>query len=120
MSNWIEVGEKYALVGLSVKFEGALPAQITTSLSAVIDTAFSVPAHWREWLGTIRAGEVEDCNLFLLSKTKSKTLEVLDAENQQLQPTESGHADHDRDISGHRITPDDGFDEYVDRVAEGH
>ena len=44
-----------------------------------------MPANWREWLGSIRAGEVEDCNLFLLSKQASATPGVLDGENQKLQ-----------------------------------
>jgi hypothetical protein len=84
-SNWIGHGEKYALVGLSVKFEGRLPAGITSNLSALAGTTFSVPAEWREWLGSIRAREVEDCNLFLLSKLISSAPGVLDAENQRLQ-----------------------------------
>ena len=83
---WIEDGEKYALVGLSVKFEGNLPSgKITTNLSALTGTAFGVPSDWREWLGSIRVGEVEDCNLFLLSKLASSAPDVLDAENQRLQ-----------------------------------
>lgn len=83
--NWIEDGEKYALVGLSLKFQGTLPARITANLSALTGTTFRVPAEWRQWLGTIRTGEVEDCNLFLLSKLKSLAPDLLDAENQKLQ-----------------------------------
>jgi hypothetical protein len=44
-----------------------------------------MPAHWREWLGTIRAEEVEDCDLFILSKCRSRQAAVLDGENQMLQ-----------------------------------
>jgi hypothetical protein len=85
-STWIDDGEKYALVGLTVKFEGNLPpGKVTANLSALADTTFSVPANWREWLGSIRVGEVEDCNLFLLSKVASATPDVLDGENQTLQ-----------------------------------
>ena len=83
---WIEDGEKFALVGLTVKFEGTLPpGNLAANLSVLPGTTFSVPAHWREWLGSIRAGEVEDCNLFLLSKMASTAPSVLDAENQKLQ-----------------------------------
>jgi hypothetical protein len=83
---WIEDGEKYALVGLSLKFEGQLPSgKIAANLSVLADTKFTVPANWREWLGSVRAREVEDCNLFLLSKLASSTPGVLDAENQTLQ-----------------------------------
>jgi hypothetical protein len=85
-SAWIEDREKYGLVGLSVKFEGDLPAgKITPTLSVLSGTRFNVPSQWREWLGSIRAEEVEDCNLFLLSKLPSSTPDVLDAENKKLQ-----------------------------------
>jgi hypothetical protein len=85
-ASWIDDGEKYALVGLDVKVEGQIPTgQIARRLWVSADTAFRVPAHWREWLGTIRAGEVEGSNLFLLSKLMSSTPDVLDGENQKLQ-----------------------------------
>src|SRR5271154_3183810 len=83
---WIEDGEKYAFVGLNVKFKGCLtPGKITPNLWVLADTKFSIEPHWQEWLGSIRAREVEDCNLFLLSKLASSTPAVLDAENQTLQ-----------------------------------
>ena len=83
---WIKVGEKYALVGLNVKIDEQLPLErITPNLWVLADTTFDVPPHWQEWLGSIRAREVENCNLFLLSKLASHTADVLDAENQQLQ-----------------------------------
>ena len=72
-SGWIEDGEKYALVGLSVKFEGYLPAGlVSANLSALADTKFTVPAEWREWLGSIRTGDVEDNNLFLFSNSNRR------------------------------------------------
>ncbi len=84
-SEWIADGEKYALVGLAVKFEGALPlGKVTSSLSALVEPTFSVPANWREWLGSIRADEVEGCNLFLISKMASQSPNMLDAENEKL------------------------------------
>lgn len=83
---WIKDGEKYALMGLSLKFEGALASgELAPGYSVLSDIQFRVPSHWREWLGTIRTEEVEDCNLFLLSKQQSKAVAVLDAENQALQ-----------------------------------
>jgi hypothetical protein len=66
---WINDGEKYALVGLSVKTEGDIPSgQVSVNLLTLVDTSFVMPSHWREWLGSIRSDEVADCNLFLLSK----------------------------------------------------
>ena len=85
-ATWINDGEKYALVGLSVKVEGHIPqGTISPNLSVLADTTFNVPTNWQEWLGSIRAREVEDCNLFLLSKQPSSTPDILDAENQKLQ-----------------------------------
>ena len=83
---WIEDGEKYALVGLNVKIDGHIPpGKIAPNLWVLADTPFNVPPHWQEWLGSIRAQEVEDCNLFLISKLASLTPDVLDDENQKLQ-----------------------------------
>ena len=85
-SNWINDGEKYALVGLSVKIDGAIPSgKISPNLWTLVDTSFKIPSNWREWLGSIRADEVAACNLFLLSKQASKTLDILDAENTRLE-----------------------------------
>jgi hypothetical protein len=83
---WIADGEKYALVGLKVKLDGALPSErIAPNLWALTTTTFEVPSEWREWLGSIRANEVADCNLFLVSKLASATPDILDGENQALQ-----------------------------------
>jgi hypothetical protein len=85
-ATWINDGEKYGLVGLSVKVEGHIPqGTISPNLSVLADTTFNVPSNWQEWLGSIRASEVEDCNLFLLSKQPSSTPDILDAENQKLE-----------------------------------
>lgn len=47
-ATWIEDDEKYAFVGLSVKFEGNLPSGgVTANLSVVADTKFNMPANWR-------------------------------------------------------------------------
>ena len=85
-SDWVADGEKYVLVGLSVKLEGNLSiGNITPNLSVLAGKRFDAPANWREWLGSIRAGEVEDCNLFLLSKMTSAAPDVMNAEDQKLQ-----------------------------------
>ncbi len=84
-ASWIDDGEKYALMGLSAKVEEYIPSEkITPSLWVLSDTKFNIPPHWREWLGSIRAGEVEDFNLFLLSKLPSMSPDVLDGENEKL------------------------------------
>ena len=83
---WIADGEKYALVGLEVKLEGAPPPeQVAPNLWVLTATTFDVPSEWQEWLGSIRADEVASSNLFLISKLASAAPDVLDGENQSLQ-----------------------------------
>lgn len=85
-SAWIVDGEKFALMGLNLKLEGYLPSdELAPGYSVLVDEQFQIPAHWREWLGTIRAEELDNCNLYLLSKQRSAYVSVLDAENQALQ-----------------------------------
>jgi hypothetical protein len=81
----IDDGDKYALVGLSIKLERDIAqGEVAPGLIALTDARFEIPAHWREWLGSIRAREVEDCDLFLLSKLRSAAPDVLDGENETL------------------------------------
>jgi hypothetical protein len=84
-ATWIDDGEKYGVVGLSVKLEGSPPlGPIAPNLWVLADTTFNIPPQWREWLGSIRAEQVEDFNLFLFSKMHSVTLDILDGENDRL------------------------------------
>jgi hypothetical protein len=84
--NVIDDGNKYGLAGLSIKLENDIPqGEVAPRLIALTDARFEIPSHWREWLGSIRAREVEDCNLFLLSKLRSASPDVLDGENKELQ-----------------------------------
>lgn len=83
---WIADGEKYALVGLEVKLDGAPPPErLAPDLWVLMTTTFDVPPEWREWLGSIRTDEVAGSNLFLISKLASATPDILDGENQSLQ-----------------------------------
>lgn len=82
---WIEDGEKYALVGLDVKIDGHIPTgEVAPNLWVLTDTTFNIPPRWQDWLGSIRAREVEGCNLFLLSKQTSLTPGVLNDEDELL------------------------------------
>jgi hypothetical protein len=81
-ATWIEDGEKYAMIGLNIKLAGQIPTgNMTEHFSVLADTAFVVPDHWKEWLGTIRVEQVEACNLFLLTKLVSQRPGVMDAED---------------------------------------
>ena len=84
---WIADGEKFALLALDLKSDqaGFTNEQIGSDLAVLTRSAFKMPTHWREWLGSIRAEEVEDCDLFVLAKQQSPQTAVLDAENQALQ-----------------------------------
>jgi hypothetical protein len=84
---WINDGGKYALIGLAVQIEQPIPLrQIAPGLWAwTTNGALPIPGHWREWLRTIRAGEIEGSNLILLCKMQSSAPHILDAENQQLE-----------------------------------
>ena len=84
--SWIADGEKYGLLGLSVKVTDPEVSKLDLSPRFQIIGAndFSVPDHWRGWLGTIRVEEVEACDLFVAAKLVSATPGVLDAENIQL------------------------------------
>lgn len=84
---WLGEGEKYALLGLNLKSDqaGFFEEPLSPELTVLTSARFKMPAHWREWLGSNRAEEIEDCNLFILSKLNSKQPGVLDGENQTLQ-----------------------------------
>jgi hypothetical protein len=50
---WIDDGEKYALVALSVKVEGDIPTgAITPNLRVLTETTFPTSSLWRGWLGS--------------------------------------------------------------------
>jgi hypothetical protein len=90
-ASWIDDSQKYALIALSVKLDDpVLLQEMTPHHWMFADERFGMPAHWREWLGTIRTEEVEDSNLFLFSKMRSRATEVVDAEAAELKR----HAGH--------------------------
>jgi hypothetical protein len=83
---WISEGEKYALLAMSVKLDDAVkPGQIGPALWILANQRFDLDSFWRDWLGTVWAEHLDDCNLLLVSKVQSQRPDVLDAENQALQ-----------------------------------
>jgi len=84
-TTWIDDEEKYAVIALNVKLDFPMPLQkMTPDHWAFSDVRFDLPAHWRDWLGTIRTQAVERSNLFLLSKAQSWDPDVLDGESVKL------------------------------------
>jgi hypothetical protein len=64
-ASWVSDGQKYAVIAVSVKLDDPVPLQeMTPHHWAFADARFDMPAHGREWLGTIRTEEVEASNLF--------------------------------------------------------
>ena len=80
---WIADGEKYALLGLSVKVTDPNVGKLDLSPNFQIigGSDFTIPDEWRGWLGSIRVEEVEACDLFIAAKLKSATPDILDGEN---------------------------------------
>jgi len=85
MIHWIEEGKKFALIGLQVATDNSVSdGPIAEGLEAYTSLKLDMPGHWREWLGTMRVEDIEASTLILVSRQKSKTPEILDAENQAL------------------------------------
>jgi hypothetical protein len=78
-------GEKYALIGLSVKLEKDIGTkQLSETVWCVSGQAFPLEDVWKGWLGSIRTEDVQESNFFFLAKAHSTKPEVLDEENQIL------------------------------------
>jgi hypothetical protein len=81
--NWIADGDKYALIGLEVKFGEDLPlTQLTPNHWAMADPRFFDPRALARLAWQHVHGRA--CNLFLISKMASTAPDVLDGENQIL------------------------------------
>jgi hypothetical protein len=67
--SWIKDGEKYAIVGLNVQVDARLGVvDLPGGLTVLPNVEFELPDHWRDWLGTLRSEEVEECTLFLVAR----------------------------------------------------
>jgi hypothetical protein len=83
--SWIGEGQKFALMGLSVKLEKPIGLQdLGGDVWAFDHENFKMPTNWHEWLGSLRVQEMEQSTFFLMSKMDSSALEVLDDENNAL------------------------------------
>jgi len=82
LSDWVAEGEKFALIGLNVHvdqgFERFSPCP---GLMALGNAAFALPDYWREWLGTLRIEDIEECSLLLLASMPSAAPDIHDAES---------------------------------------
>jgi len=83
------------LIPLNSKFAAIAFDDATSDLSEVLPLAegiyfcpsapFEIDLRWRQWIGTLRADEIEKANLVLLASSPSANPQVLDSENQKLE-----------------------------------
>lgn len=71
-------------LGLSVRITDPNLAKVNLAPHFQVDgrNDFKIPMNGACALGSIRAEEVDACDLFIAAKLKSATLEILDGENQ--------------------------------------
>jgi hypothetical protein len=82
----INDNEKYGLIALHAGSSVQLkPTEIAPGLWAASEPFVMLTPLWREWLGTIRAQQIERCNVFFLVKIRSATPDILDQENLDLE-----------------------------------
>jgi len=82
----INDNEKYGLIALHAGSSVQLkPTEIAPGLWAASEPFVMLTPLWREWLGTIRAQQIERCNVFFLVKVRSATPDILDQENLDLE-----------------------------------
>jgi len=83
--DWLRRGEKYGLIAMDVSSTHGLTAALPgIDVQFLSDLGVQMPNHWREWLGSMRADELEGCNLFILAKSDHSPAGVVDAENDEL------------------------------------
>lgn len=84
----LEIGDKFAFICFNrAGIHHEMPNVVDLPQGYVASTALpgKPDPHWREWIGTIRAEQLEEADLYVGSKMASKTPDILDAENQELQ-----------------------------------
>lgn len=82
---WIKDGEKFALIGLDVPVEPEFTEMVLDDgMMALADRSFELPDYWKNWLGSIRVEQINECTLFLLAKCESQTVGIVDGEDKCL------------------------------------
>jgi len=84
----LRAGDKFSCIAFkSVAVDDSLakqPLDLGGDFWALPNHPFTLDKHWREWIGKIKAEEVDRCNLFLVATKHSTRPDVLDDENQTL------------------------------------
>lgn len=80
-------GDKFACIAfknLAVDESLAASLDLGEGLWALTAHPFTLDKHWKEWIGKIKAEQVDRCNFFLIVTKASMVPHILDAENKML------------------------------------
>jgi hypothetical protein len=83
----LQAGEKFACIAfenLATDDSLSKPISLGEGLWTLPEHPFDLDNRWRDWIGKIRADQVDRCNFFLLAVKASTRPEVLDDENEML------------------------------------
>src|ERR1035437_6980723 len=79
-------GTKFGILGLDdcqvIDFAG--PLRLSDTVTAYTACPLQVPEHWREWLGSLRVGHLENANFLLVVARPSATPDILDQETKEI------------------------------------
>jgi hypothetical protein len=82
----IPPNHEYALLALEAEAQlDADRLDVASDLVVLHDRPLDLPAHWREWLGTLEAQRFERCCLFVLATMPTTNVAVLNHENRWLE-----------------------------------
>lgn len=84
----LKAGEKFTCIAfkkLPIDDSISNPLRLGDGLWTLPKHPFSLDQQWREWIGKIKAEEMDRCNCFFLATTASERPEVVDGETQMLQ-----------------------------------
>ena len=83
----LQTSEKFACIAFeNLAIDGSLskPVSLGEGLWTLPEHPFDLDNRWREWIGKIRADQVDRCNFFLLAVKASTRPDILDDENELL------------------------------------
>src|SRR6267143_6960813 len=83
----LQAGEKFACIAfenLAIDDSLSMPVSLSEGLWTLPEHPFDLDNRWRDWIGKIRADQVDRCNFFLLTVKASTRPEDLDDENEML------------------------------------
>jgi hypothetical protein len=87
MQNFLRQNDKYGLLAIPGLFH-ELPEDFSATFppDVHVTTRLNLPeaTHWKEWIGTIGWGEIEEAELFLIKRLPSQAPDMFDSKNTDL------------------------------------